>query len=1007
MQSVAVSAGTFFDTLLLNLSSTIGVRQIVTVSYEVPGTGTVIADVAGNEAAEFEDFPVTNNSTVANTTPPVPASAEVPTTGNKLTLTFNEDLDIEVFRVPPASAFIVKADGVEVTVQSVVGTSLDTLSLTLSSTIKQGQTVTVSYDPSLVPDTGTVIADTAGNPAVGFTDFEVTNNSTVEGTPPVPASAEVPTTGNKLTLTFNENLDIEVFRVPPASAFIVKADGVEVTVQSVVGTSLDTLSLTLSPTIKQGQTVTVDYKVPETNPIQDVAGNEALAFTDFAVDNNSTVDVTPPVPASALVPTTGNKLTLTFNEDLDIEVFRVPPASAFTVKADGVEVTVQSVVGTSLDTLSLTLSSTIKQGQTVTVSYEVPDTGTVIADTAGNPAVGFTDFEVTNNSTADGTPPVLASAEVGASGDRLTLTFNEDLDLAAAPYRSAFTVKADGVEVPGTSVFTRPEDSDQLALQLSAPIGARQIVTVSYAVPTIGRVLEDLAGNEAVAFEDFPVTNNSTVANTTPPVPASAEVPASGASLTLTFNEDLDNGPDKLPPATAFSVTADGVDVPVQSVTAGSGADGFVLDLGADAINQCQTVTVDYEVPTTNPIRGTDGKPAVAFTDFAVTNNSTVECPNLNDPVFGGDDPRMFSVEENVPLGTDVGEPVTATDPDGDTLTYSVDTASPYASYFQIDSATGQLQTNVANGRVFNHENDPNKYDIIVVADDGRGRTAQIAVAVSVTDVDEPPDAPVAVTVTGSGTTSLEVTWTAPSNAGRPDIEHYDVQYREAGASRWRDGPQDVTGTSATVMPVDAGKSYEVQVRATNDEGDGPWAVWGATPVTIEAEHEEIGGGLEDLKFTLTRAGDTTDALVATVTITQEQSWLGNSDLEHEVTFLPGDATSGTDDRGVEVLVYAPSASGRPHRQGVGRRHLWRLGHGGGRLDRGAADRGRPGHVGIQLRGGRGGRGHLRGGDAPPGLSPAAGAGAGLRHRRFDGVGYGHLQGGFRLGQSGGGFFCR
>ena len=205
----------------------------------------------------------------------------------------------------------------------------------------------------------------------------------------------------------------------------------------------------------------------------------------------------------------------------------------------------------------------------------------------------------------------------------------------------------------------------------------------------------------------------------------------------------------------------------------------------------------------------------------------------------------MFSVEENVPLGTDVGVPVTATDADRDTLTYSVDTASPYASYFQIDSATGQLQTNVANGRVFNHENDPNKYDIIVVADDGRGRTAQIAVAVSVTDVDEPPDAPVAVTVTGSGTTSLQVTWTAPPNAGRPDIEHYDVQYREAGASRWTDGPQDVTGTSATVMPVDAGKSYEVQVRATNDEGDGPWAVWGATitPVTIEAEHEEIGAG--------------------------------------------------------------------------------------------------------------------------------------------------------------------
>ena len=905
VQSVAVSAGTFFDTLLLNLSSTIGVRQIVTVSYEVPGTGTVIADVAGNEAAEFEDFPVTNNSTVANTTPPVLASAGVGASGRTLTLTFNEDLD-RTAGVPPASAFTVKADGVEVAVQDVLPSFLDTLALSLSSTIKQGQTVTVSY---AVPDTGTVIADVAGNEAKAFDDFEVDNISTVDGIPPVLASAGVGASGRTLTLTFNEDLD-RTAGVPPASAFTVKADGVEVAVQDVLPSLLDTLALSLSSTIKQGQTVTVSYAVPDTGTvIADVAGNEAKAFDGFEVDNISTVDGTPPVPASAVVGATGRTLTVTFNEDLDIAA--VPSASAFTVKADGVSVAVQSVLATLSDTFALPLSATIKQGQTVTVSYAVPDTGTVIADVAGNEAVAFEDFPVTNISTVDGTPPVPASAEVPPAGDVLNLTFSEDLDLAAAPFRSAFTVKADGVEVPGTSVFTRPQASDQLALELSAPIGARQIVTVSYAVPTTGRVIEDLIGNDAVAFEDFPATNNSTVANTTPPVPASAEVPASGASLTLTFNEDLDNGPDKLPPATAFSVTADGVDVPVQSVTAGSGADGFVLDLGADAINQCQTVTVDYEVPTTNPIRGTDGKPAVAFTDFAVTNNSTVECPNLHDPVFGGDDPREFSVEENVPLGTDIGEPVTATDADRDTLTYSVDTASPYASYFQIDSATGQLQTNVATGRVFSHENDPNKYDIIVVADDGRGRTAQIAVVVSVTDVDEPPDAPVAVTVTGSGTTSLQVTWTAPPNAGRPDIEHYDVQYREVGASQWRDGPQDVIGTSATVMPVDAAKSYEVQVRATNDEGDGPWAVWGLTitPVTIEAEHEEIGGGLEDLKFTLTREGDTTDALVATVTIAQEQSWLGNSDLEHEVAFLPRYATAELT-IAASKFSFAPTASG-------------------------------------------------------------------------------------------------
>ena len=65
------------------------------------------------------------------------------------------------------------------------------------------------------------------------------------------------------------------------------------------------------------------------------------------------------------------------------------------------------------------------------------------------------------------------------------------------------------------------------------------------------------------------------------------------------------------------------------------------------------------------------------------------------------------------------------------------------------------------------------------------------------------------------------------------------------------------------------------------------------TPVTIEAEHGSIGAGLEDLVFTLTREGETTDALDVTVTIVQDESWLGDSDLSHDdVTFEAGSATA-------------------------------------------------------------------------------------------------------------------
>ena len=109
---------------------------------------------------------------------------------------------------------------------------------------------------------------------------------------------------------------------------------------------------------------------------------------------------------------------------------------------DGDKVAVQFVTeGGRPDNFVLRLpNNAVTEDQTVTVSYAVPESGTVIEDTVGNDALAFTYFEATNNSTVDVTPPELASAEVLGSGDRLSLTFNEDLDrTAGVPPASAFT----------------------------------------------------------------------------------------------------------------------------------------------------------------------------------------------------------------------------------------------------------------------------------------------------------------------------------------------------------------------------------------------------------------------------------------------------------------------------------------------------------------------------------------------------------------------------------------
>ena len=55
------------------------------------------------------------------------------------------------------------------------------------------------------------------------------------------------------------------------------------------------------------------------------------------------------------------------------------------------------------------------------------------------------------------------------------------------------------------------------------------------------------------------------------------------------------------------------------------------------------------------------------------------------------DDTASRSVDENMPAGTEVGDPVTATDADNQTLTYSL--GGDDAMYFAIGETSGQITT--------------------------------------------------------------------------------------------------------------------------------------------------------------------------------------------------------------------------------------------------------------------------------------------------------------------------
>ena len=93
----------------------------------------------------------------------------------------------------------------------------------------------------------------------------------------------------------------------------------------------------------------------------------------------------------------------------------------------------------------------------------------------------------------------------------------------------------------------------------------------------------------------------------------------------------------------------------------------------------------------------------------------------------------------------------------------------------------------------------------------------------TVIDEDEPPAAPEAPTFLGETRDSLTMRWAEPDNTG-PPITDYDVQYREGDSGVFIDAQHEGTALTATLTGLKEGTIYEVQVRASNEEGMSDWS---------------------------------------------------------------------------------------------------------------------------------------------------------------------------------------
>ncbi|MDE2976867.1 MAG: cadherin domain-containing protein, partial [Acidobacteriota bacterium] len=410
----------------------------------------------------------------------------------------------------------------------------------------------------------------------------------------------------------------------------------------------------------------------------------------------------------------------------------------------------------------VTVKATDADGITGTASITVTVTNV-------NEAPSFASAGTLSISVAEGTTGNIGSPVTATDPEGASLTYS-----LTGTDASAFRVSAAGQISLATGTVLNHERKTSYSFNVVVSDGATQPLTATRAVTlTVTDVDESLTIS---GLASGTVAENAAYTSATPTV--------SGHRGTVTWTKE----------------GADAADFTIASATG-------ALSMVARDHEDAQDANKDNAYEVTVKATDADG--------ITGTASITVTVTNVNEaPAFS----TAAALAISVPEGTtgDIGSPVTATDPEGAALTYSLTGAD--ASAFQV-SAAGQIS--LATGTVLNHEQ-KSSYSFNVVVSDGATPplTATRAVTLTVTDVDE------SLTISGlaGGTVAENVAYTSatPTVSGHRGT----VTWTKEGADAADFTIASATGALSMVArdhesPQDANKDnvYEVTVKATDQDG--------------------------------------------------------------------------------------------------------------------------------------------------------------------------------------------
>ena len=400
----------------------------------------------------------------------------------------------------------------------------------------------------------------------------------------------------------------------PAASVTVTISGAtnDVTVDTDPGTDGDQTTLTFTTgNWDTARTVTVRAAA---NPDDDSVtlthtASGASDYVGVTKDTTVTVDALPRVASiTREVPTTSptNADTLTWRVTFSENVQKADKTDFAVTGTTATVTSVTEVTASTVYDVTASEGDLASLDGTVTLSFAGTQN---IEDSAGN-ALTSTAPTGTNDNTyaVDNTAPALSTAVI--NGKTLTLTYDGDLDTAAAPAKTDFTVKVGGSAVELAATGAVALATTTVTLTLKNAVAPTDTVTVSYTVPA-SNPLRDGVGNQAVALTDQAVTNSSsrpTLAITGP----TSEQGAGAFTVTFTFGETVDGfaAADVTVPSGATKGT----------LTAGTGANAdkvwtMPVTPGANLDTTAFTVSVAQDAATS---KATGVGSAAATKDFAV-----------------------------------------------------------------------------------------------------------------------------------------------------------------------------------------------------------------------------------------------------------------------------------------------------------------------------------------------------------------------------------------------------